>query len=68
MNRPVVDSVNHSPIVEISLEEGESCGAGRSGSIFRFLLDLDARLRKQRREESKNAFGRRQIFRADRIR
>jgi hypothetical protein len=68
MNRPVVDSVKRSPTVAISLEESQSCGAGRSGSIFRLLLNLDARLRKQRREESKSAFGRRQIFRADRIR
>jgi len=66
MNRPVVDSLKRSPIVSISVGEGETCGAGGSRSIFRLLLDLDARLRKQRREESKNAVGRRQIFRADR--
>jgi hypothetical protein len=67
MNRPVVDSVKLSPMVAMSVGKGESCGAGGSGSIFRLLLDLEARLRKQRREESKIAFGRRQIFRADRI-
>jgi len=54
--------------VAISVEEGESSGAGRSGGMFRLLLDLEARSRKQRREESKMAFGRRKIFRADRIR
>jgi hypothetical protein len=68
MSRPVVDSVKRSPLGAISVGEADSCGAGGSGSIFRLLLDLDAGLRKQRREESKIAFGRRQIFQSDQIR
>jgi hypothetical protein len=67
MNRPVVDSVKHLPPGAISAEKGENC-CGRSGSIFRLLLELEAGLRKQRREESKIASGRRQIFQADRNR
>jgi hypothetical protein len=67
MSRPVVDSVRRSLPVGISEEEGGSAGAGGSGSMFRLLLDLEARLRKQRREESKMAFGRRRIFLGDQI-
>jgi hypothetical protein len=64
MNRPAVDSVKRLPSEAVSAEKGESDGR-RSGSIFRLLLELDAGLRKQRREESKIASGRRQIFQAD---
>ncbi len=67
MSRVMVNSVQRLPPRAISGENGES-GSSRSESIFRLLLDLDARLRKQRREEAKMAFGRRQIFQADRIR
>jgi hypothetical protein len=68
MSRPVVDSIKRSPLGAISTEKAGSGVAGGSGSIFRLLLDLDAGLRKQRREESKIAFGRRQIFQSDQIR
>jgi hypothetical protein len=63
---PVIDPVRCS-FAAIPAEQCGSCGAGRVGSVFRLLLDLEARMRKQRREESKMAFGRRQIFQGDRV-
>ena len=38
--------------------------AGGGGSIFRLLLEIESRLRKQAREESRMTFARRRIFRS----
>jgi hypothetical protein len=66
MRQTEVDFVKYS-LGAIPAEKGGISGMGGVRSVFRLLLDLEARLRKQRREESKMAFGRRQIFRADRV-
>jgi hypothetical protein len=54
--------LDNSTFGEVTDDGSESHDLNCEGSVFRLLLDVESRLRKQSREESKRDYARRRIF------